>query len=181
MELHKDSNLKKMFTVALLIIALLADHCEAGNCYTCAEPHPSYDNCANGIPTSSQAPTQAPCRTDTCAKVTLSGGGRTIVTKGCFGIEACTGISSGCKTYSLEEYVQGEQKCNYPRNGNFNEGKGKQSANSSESRQDASSITYEVCVCSGELCNTGAVSLKMTTTVMMILMINIAIAATSLI
>lgn len=181
-----------MLTVALMVIALLAKHCEAEDCYTCEEGtggYNRYENCDKGPPTlSSAAPagskiSRSCAAQQPCMKLTLKNAGRKYITRGCFVSPDCTagaGHTSGCKSYKYKEYSE-LQACGLKRSGYLLEEKG--SASNSELRQGTTEI-YHICLCSGNLCIAGEAgggggAIKMTEAGMIIIMINIAIAATS--
>ncbi len=165
-----------MFTVALMIIVLLADHSEAVKCYECSR---------NGKLGNCNSPKELDCAAKHCVKLTREDGD---FGKSCSAYDRCPGFSSGCKTYKLYQIIEADLTCGIQRAANLpaitnifpTEGKG--SANNSESRQEQSlTADAELCLCSEDLCNKGTVSVKMTTAGVMILMMIIAVATKTVI
>lgn len=171
MEPQKDSDLK-MFTIALLIIALLADHSEAGTslCHFCQVPEDPYENCEVGPPrpTNTQYPEFHECKiSNTCWKyVERAPDGELIrLLRGCWGIEDCTGLRSGCKTYDWGELKPILDRCGLPRKGVANLTtilKPSKERTGGEGRQESNS--YQICVCTGYLCLANEEIPKVTTT-----------------
>lgn len=161
MKLKKDPFLMKMTLVPLLIlIALLAEHSEAQQCYVCEVPQYPYENCDRGPPTSSTHPTKSNCKSNTCFKyIQTSGGSHVRTLRGCWGLEDCW-QRSGCKTYTEDEFIELYQKCGVPRKvgvadltevfKNAKETSGGGGDKKAVARQGSAS--YRICVCTGNLC-----------------------------
>lgn len=206
MNLQKDPNLKTMLIIALLVIALLADHCEGVKCHQCGIPKEHYGNCGEIPPNKLSedgkkdgAPLTSDCKRDNCVTLITKYEGKTEVTRGCYSMENCANFI-GCKEYNREKFVEIFSPCiaevlaeAATRSGNLTntapieEKLPGKSGNNPESRRTPPSVTYKACVCSGDLCNSEEVetnssdtlSVKMAVPGMIIMLINIAIAATA--
>jgi hypothetical protein len=186
MEVQKDPGIKKMFIMAFLIISLMAQHCGALQCYACGprksvqcEFKPRIETCSG--------------KQDSCVAVFNLDGKFSDYTKGCFNLQDCQGFTVGCGQVTDQQVYEASYACQH-RQGGF-----KGSVNITKSRQTPGDATKEACACKTDLCNgdknkdgkgkgpqtdgakNGAVFIKMTTAGLMIIMINIAIAASSMI